>query len=78
MVNMDSPSPDKPLVDQFARFVGLQFEAIGGRVEYVPAERFGDHLLVRFDGPSEDRVLLLWPYGHRIRARRIRATPVQD
>ena len=61
MVNMDSPSPDKPLVDQFARFVGLQFEAIGGRVEYVPAERFGDHLLVRFDGPSKDRVLLL---GH--------------
>ena len=61
MVNMDSPSPDKPLVDQFVRFVGLQFEAIGGRVEYVPAERFGDHLLVRFDGPSEDRVLLL---GH--------------
>ncbi len=61
MVNMDSPSPDKPLVDQFVRFVGSQFEAIGGRVEYVPAERFGDHLLVRFDGPSEDRVLLL---GH--------------
>jgi glutamate carboxypeptidase len=61
MVNMDSPSPDKPLVDQFARFVGKQFEAIGGRVEYVPAERFGDHLLVRFDGPSDDRVLLL---GH--------------
>jgi glutamate carboxypeptidase len=61
MVNMDSPSPDKKLVDRFSRFVGSQFEAIGGRVEYVPAERFGDHLIARFDGASTERVLLL---GH--------------
>jgi glutamate carboxypeptidase len=61
MVNMDSPSPDKALVDRFARFVGSQFEAIGGQVEYVPVERFGDHLIVRFEGASEERVLLL---GH--------------
>src|SRR5436190_518239 len=61
MVNMDSPSLDKALVDRMARFVGSQFEAIGGRVEYVPAERFGDHLVVRFEGASKERVLLL---GH--------------
>jgi len=61
MVNMDSPSVDKHLVDRFARFVGSEFEAMGGQVEYVPVERFGDHLIVRFDGGSKDRVLLL---GH--------------
>lgn len=61
MVDMDSPSLDKALVDRFARFLGSQFEAIGGKAEYVPAERFGDHLLVRFEGQSKERVLLL---GH--------------
>jgi len=61
LVNMDSPSPDKNLLDQFARFTGSQCEEIGGRVEYVPAERFGDHLRVRFDGGPGERILLL---GH--------------
>ena len=44
MVNMESPSLDKALVDNFARFVGPKFEAIGGRIDYVQADRFGDHL----------------------------------
>jgi len=61
MVNIDSPSLDKTCVDRFVRFVGSQFQSIGGLVEYIPAERFGDHLLIRFEGPSKDRVLLL---GH--------------
>lgn len=61
MVNMDSPSPDKHLVDTFVRFLGPTFEALGGTVEYVSAERFGDHLLARFDGPSNNRLLIL---GH--------------
>jgi glutamate carboxypeptidase len=64
MVNMDSPSLDKALVDPLVRFLGSQFEAIGGRAEYIPAERFGDHLVVRFEGSTgatRDRILLL---GH--------------
>ena len=62
MVNMDSPSLEKPLVDEFVRFVGAQFAAIGGVVEYVGTERFGDHLIVRFDeNPSTGSILLL---GH--------------
>jgi glutamate carboxypeptidase len=61
MVNLDSPSFDKPLVDRFVRFLATRFEEIGGRVEYVAAERFGDHLVARFSGESDDRVLLL---GH--------------
>jgi glutamate carboxypeptidase len=61
MVNMDSPSLDKTLVDGLVRFIGGQFEGIGGRAEYVSAERFGDHLVVRFEGQSRERILLL---GH--------------
>jgi glutamate carboxypeptidase len=61
MVQMDSPSLDKPLVDGFVRFVGSQLEAIGGRVEYVTAERFGDHLVARFGSGTSKPILLL---GH--------------
>src|SRR4051794_30715909 len=61
MVNMESPSTDKVLVDRLARFVGSQFESIGGAVEYVPTERFGDHLRINFPGKNSTRILLL---GH--------------
>ena len=60
-VNMESPSSDKVLVDRFARFVGSQFEAIGGTVDYIPVERFGDHLRVKFPGKTSEKILLL---GH--------------
>ena len=58
---MESPSFDKPLVDRFVRFVGDRFAELGGKVDLVPAERFGDHLRIRFAGKSGSRVLLL---GH--------------
>src|SRR4030095_7782449 len=61
MVNMDSPSVDKPLVDSFVRFLGPKFAAIGGVVEYSAAERFGDPLVVKFEGSSKKRLLIL---GH--------------
>ena len=61
MVNMESPSLDKLLVDGCARFIGSQFKAIGGQVDYIPAVRFGDHLRVRFESPSSESVLIL---GH--------------
>jgi glutamate carboxypeptidase len=61
MVSMESPSFDKALVDKFARFVAPHFSDIGGAVEYFVAERFGDHVLARFAGKSQNRVLLL---GH--------------
>jgi glutamate carboxypeptidase len=69
MVNLESPSLDKPLVDRFTRFVGSKFEEIGGQVDYVPTDRFGDHLRIQFTGTSKDRILLLghtdtvWPFG---------------
>jgi len=61
MVNMDSPSTDKQLVDSFMRFLGPKFAEIGGAVEYSAAERFGDHLVVKFEGSSKGRLLIL---GH--------------
>lgn len=61
MVNMDSPSTDKILVDAFVRFLGPQFQAIGGETEYIRSDRFGEHLVVRFPGPGTSRVLML---GH--------------
>jgi glutamate carboxypeptidase len=60
MVMMESPSFDKSLVDQFGRFVAGQFGSLGGRVEIVPVDRFGDHLIVRF-GSAPSPVMLL---GH--------------
>jgi len=69
MVSMESPSFDKPLVDKFVRFAGSRFQEIGGEIEYVATERFGDQMLARFSGKSSDRILLLghtdtvWPAG---------------
>jgi len=63
MVNMDSPSTDKALVDRFGKFMGAQFESIGGSIEYVSGARFGDHLVVRFgDTASAEKPVLL--LGH--------------
>jgi glutamate carboxypeptidase len=58
---MESPSFDKPFVDRFARFLGGLFAELGGIVDLVPAERFGDHLRVQFAGGRGSQVLLL---GH--------------
>src|SRR5438094_10382055 len=69
MVSMESPSFDKPLVDKFAEFAGSRFAAIGGEVDSVSAEKFGNHLRAKFPGQSSDRILLLghtdtvWPAG---------------
>ncbi|HYR42327.1 MAG TPA: M20 family metallopeptidase, partial [Terriglobia bacterium] len=54
-------------------FVGSRFAAIGGQVEIVHADKFGDHLIVRFAGRSPGRILLLghtdtvWPAGETVR-----------
>src|SRR6266704_5851565 len=69
MVSLESPSFDKPLVDKFAEFAGSRFAAIGGEVDSVSAEKFGNHLRAKFPGQSSDRILLLghtdtvWPAG---------------
>jgi glutamate carboxypeptidase len=61
MVMMESPSFEKQLVDAFGRFVANEFSGIGGRVEIVPEERFGNHLVIRFGQDDAPPTLLL---GH--------------
>jgi glutamate carboxypeptidase len=61
LVTLESPSFEKPLVDALGRFVAEQFSRIGGHVEIVPVERFGDHLVIRFGRQDGSPVLLL---GH--------------
>jgi glutamate carboxypeptidase len=73
MVSMESPSFDKPLTDKFAGFLADIFEQTfsrdGARLDMVPAEKFGNHLRMRFPAASGRRVLLLghtdtvWPAG---------------
>jgi glutamate carboxypeptidase len=69
MVEAESPSLTKGLVDKCAAIAGRQFAAIGGEVDYVRADRVGDHLIARFKGNSGNQVLLLghtdtvWPEG---------------
>ncbi len=61
MVDMDSPSYDKPLVDRLVRFLAGRFEQIGGRVTITPVAGFGDHLGIHFPGSSDRTIMLL---GH--------------
>ena len=73
MVELESPSFDKPLIDKFVKFIGSRFAAIDGEVEVKKQEKCGDQLIVRFRGQSPERVLLLghtdtvWPSGEIIK-----------
>src|SRR5207247_9689301 len=65
----ESRSVDKPVVDEFVRFVGARFAAMAAQVEVAHADKFGDHMIARFTGSSSERILLLghtdtvWPAG---------------
>ncbi len=61
MVDMESPSYDKPLVDRLVAFLARRFEEIGGEVFVNPVEGFGDHLRVGFPGTGDRPIMLL---GH--------------
>jgi glutamate carboxypeptidase len=62
MVEIESPSDNKPGVDRLGRWLAGKFEALGGHSKFHRVTDFGDHLQVDF--PGRDRrppVLLL---GH--------------
>ncbi len=61
LVEIESPSDDKPAVDQMVAFLAGWFEAIGGKAKIHRTEKFGDHLQVDFAGKAGKPVLLL---GH--------------
>jgi glutamate carboxypeptidase len=52
LVEIESPSDNKPAVDRIATFLAPKFEALGGRARLHPSNEFGDSLQVDFPGPS--------------------------
>jgi glutamate carboxypeptidase len=68
LVEIESPSDNKPAVDRIATFLASKFEALGGRTRLHPSNDFGNSLQIDFREPSHlgaaDRrpVLLLGHY----------------
>jgi glutamate carboxypeptidase len=66
LVEMESPSDDKPAIDRIAVFLAKKFAAIGGKTLLHRSTEFGDSLQVDFDGTpgsaSRKPVLLLGHY----------------
>ncbi len=68
LVEQESPSTDKQATDRLVRYVAELAAEAGGMVSFVPQEKYGDHLLVRW-GEGEKGFLLLchldtvWPVG---------------
>jgi len=70
MVELESPSDNKASVDRLGAFLAEQFESAGGRVQFHPAERYGNHLQADFPGQGSGKSILLlghfdtvWPLG---------------
>ena len=58
LVELESPTTAKDRLDLLGRFVASEIEQIGGRVEFFPQEKAGDHLLGQW-GSGDNPVLLL-------------------
>jgi hypothetical protein len=67
LVEIESPSDNKPAVDRIAALLASKFEALGGRTQLHRSQDFGDSLQIDFSASSRapaDRkpVLLLGHY----------------
>jgi glutamate carboxypeptidase len=67
LVEIESPSDNKPAVDRIAAFLALKFEALGGHTHLHRSNDFGDSLQINFHAPSREAtnrrpVLLLGHY----------------
>ena len=62
LVEIESPSDNKPAVDRIAKFLAPKFEALGGRVQLHPSNDFGDSLQINFTSASNGKPVLL--LGH--------------
>jgi glutamate carboxypeptidase len=62
LVEIESPSDNKPAVDCLSDVVAAKFAALGGTVKVHPARDFGNHLQVEFAGNSGAKPVLL--LGH--------------
>lgn len=62
LVEIESPSDNKPAVDRISEAVAGKFAAIGGQVRVHRANDFGNHLQVDFTGKASGKPVLL--LGH--------------
>jgi glutamate carboxypeptidase len=64
LVEIESPSDNKPAVDRIAAFVARKFQDLGGRTQFHRSKEFGDSLQIEFAEGASDRkpVLLLGHY----------------
>jgi glutamate carboxypeptidase len=62
LVEIESPSSDKPAVDHLAEFLASRLEYHGAHAQIHMAEGFGNHVQADFEGISESKPILL--LGH--------------
>jgi glutamate carboxypeptidase len=62
LVEIESPSDNKPAVDRIAAFLAQKFEALGGRTQLHRSNDFGNSLQVNFAGNANRKPVLL--LGH--------------
>ncbi len=62
LVQVESPSDDKPAVDRLGSLLAGRFEALNGHSKLHRTPNFGDHLQVDFSGKAAGKPLLL--LGH--------------
>jgi glutamate carboxypeptidase len=62
VVEVESPSDNKPAVDRLGSLLAGRFEALGGHAKFHRTQNFGDHLQVDFPGKSSGKPVLL--LGH--------------
>jgi glutamate carboxypeptidase len=62
LVEIESPSDNKPAVDQLGALLAGRFEKIGGHAKFHRTQSFGDHLQVDFSGARSGQPVLL--LGH--------------
>jgi glutamate carboxypeptidase len=62
LVEIESPSDNKPAADRMSAHLARKFTELGGRPHVHPAERYGDNLQVNFRGAEKAKPVLL--LGH--------------
>ncbi|NOU95947.1 M20/M25/M40 family metallo-hydrolase [Paenibacillus sp. LMG 31456] len=75
LVNLDTPTSSKERVDQAMQFVITRFqELMGGSVEWIPQEKYGNQVKLRLgEGSGSGQILLMthidtvWPEGETVK-----------
>lgn len=76
-VRRESPSTDKPLLDQFAQFLAEYAEGFGGRAEILPMQNTGNHVRVRWGHGEGEPILLLGHFDTVWQKGTLQRTPFQ-